>query len=151
MNFHQDSAQRINQTYVQPQKQLQGRYEEVTNELETPIGNIEAVKIEAKPVKIESARIMPVGEKKLNKVVFSCKHPDSPDPIDISAVKHEQKGQLKVTGTWFSLDKEGNIQKGTALADFLTSRGALNITAVIGQEDIPTVTDEKGYLAFKAY
>lgn len=115
------------------------------------IGKLESVKLKPAKVKIVKVRIEPVGEqKKAMKVVCECKHPDQEESIAISAVKRENKGKLEVSGLWVNLDKEGNIQKGSALANFMTFLASVNPRSLEGKE-IETAEDDKGYLVFKAY
>ena len=115
------------------------------------IGTIETQKLEPKQVKIVKAEVVEVGDKKAKKVSCQVKHPDSEDEIQISSVKYEKKGgKLEASGLWFNLDKEGKLQKGSALATFLTSLSCANVEALAGRE-VMTAEDEKGYLCFKAY
>jgi len=120
--------------------------------LKIGIGNIEAEKLEAKPVSIVSTNFRNVqfGNKESEKVVFVVKHPDKEETIEISSVKHEVINNLKESGVWFSTDKEGNIQKGSALAGLLKYWNVLTLEAAVGKE-VPTIIDSKGYLCFKAY
>lgn len=120
--------------------------------LKTGIGNIEAEKLEAKPVKIVKVdlRTVQFGNKENEKVAFTVKHPDKEEEIEISSVKHEVANNLKETGLWFSTDKEGKIQKGSALANLLKFWKIENLEAAIGKE-VETMMDSKGYLCFKAY
>lgn len=120
--------------------------------LKKGIGNIESEKLEAKPVKIISVGLREVdfGDKKSDKVVFSIKHPDKEETIEISSVKHEVNNNLKETGTWFSTDKEDNIQKGSAIANLLKYWNVSSLEESVGNE-VKTIIDSKGYLCFKAY
>ena len=120
--------------------------------LNLEIGNVEAEKLEAKPVKIESIDIRPVqfGEKENEKVVFTVKHPNKEETIQISSVKHEVNNTLKEQGIWLSKDKEGKIQKGSAFANLLRYWKINKPSEAIGKE-VDTIIDSKGYLAFKAY
>jgi len=120
--------------------------------LKKGVGNIEAEKLEAKPVKILDVglRAVQFGNKENEKVVFSAKHPDKEEVIEISTVKHEVNNNLKETGIWFSIDKEGNIQKGSALANLLRYWNVENLEATKGN-NVQTIVDSKGYLCFKAY
>ena len=117
---------------------------------EVGIGDTEVQKLTAKPVTITKAGIEEVGEKKIQKVVCTCKHPDANDPIDISSVKYESKGKLMTSGLWFNQDEDKKIQKGSALAKFLVFSGAMNLKALEGRQP-ETSEDERGYLCFKAY
>jgi len=119
------------------------------NKLETGIGTKEAEKLEAKKVKVENVEIRTVKEN-MEKAVLICKHPDKEEPIEISSVKYERDGKLKVTGCWFKADEDGLIQKGSALAIMLSFYNVDSLKALVGA-GIDTVLDEKGYLSIKAY
>jgi len=125
---------------------------ETQEKLKKGIGNIEIEKLEAKPVKIVSVdlRAVQFGNKENEKVVFEVKHPSKEETIEISSVKREVVNALKEQGIWFSTDKEGNIQKGSALAGLLKYWNAENLDAAVGKE-VLTIVDSKGYLCFKAY
>jgi len=122
----------------------------MNEELQTEIGNEEAISLKPLAVVIKEVNVEEVGEKKAKKAIFSCQHPDSETLIKISAVKWESKGKLEVTGLWVNLDSKKLIRKGSALANFLQSNGAKSIGGMVGKS-INTVLDEKNYLAFKAY
>jgi hypothetical protein len=101
-------------------------------------------------VEIMEAKTEEVGTKKSIKVICLCKHPEGIDPIKISSVKYELKGKLDTVGLWVNLDNKKLIRKGSALAVFLQFQGCQTIDQLKGKK-IPTVTDDKGYLVFKAY
>ena len=119
-------------------------------DLDTPIGNKEVEKLKPAKVTIESAKIEIVGDKKLEKVTCLVKHPDSNEPIKISAVKMEKFTKLKVVTLWVNKDVDGNLQKGSALVDFLVFADANTIGELKGKE-VETAQDDAGYLIFKAY
>ena len=121
------------------------------NDLEIPLGTTESVKIEAKPVTVLSVRVDTIEKAKAKKAIFTCKHPDMQDFIDISATKFIAKDdKISTSGTWYNLDKEGKIQKGSALFALLSHYACLNLKAIEGQT-VNTILDDKGYLAIKAY
>ena len=124
------------------------------DKLNVGIGTKETVSLEAKPVKILTVSIeeQKTKEGKVvgDKVVCICKHPDKDEAIAISSVKYEKNNQIKTSGTWFNLDSDDKIQKGSALSFLMTKLGAVSIKAMEGKE-AETVIDEKGYLAMKAY
>lgn len=125
--------------------------EDQTNLKKLQVGTKEATQLKPMNVKIIKADIQTVGDKGLNKVVLTVKHPDKEETIDISSVKFEGKGgKLTSSGLWIKLDNEAKIQKGTALATLLLHFGCLDIEALEGRE-VPTAEDEKGYLCVKAY
>lgn len=119
-------------------------------ELQTEIGTKEAITLKPLSVVIKEANVKEVGEKKAKKIEMACLHPDSNDLIHISQLKWENKGKLEVTGLWYNLDADKKIRKGSALAVFLQANGAKTVSEMVGKS-IPTILDEKGYLAFKAY
>jgi hypothetical protein len=118
-------------------------------ELEIGLGTQEPEKISLKPtkVKIVSVKIEPTTKSK--KAVFECKHPDREETIHLSSVAYLIDRAVKVAGTWYNLDKEGKIQKGSALYVLLTKIDASTIAAAVGKE-VDTELDNK-YLCFKAY
>ena len=125
---------------------------ETQKELEKEIGTIESENktLEPKKVKIVKVEIVPVGDKKNLKVNCQVEHPDYKDgTITISSVNALVDKQVKNSGIWYNLDKEENIQKGSALARFLVSVGAKNLKELEGKE-VQTELEGK-YLCFKAY
>ena len=119
-------------------------------ELKLGIGTEEAITLKPAILKIEKVETQTLGEKKSKKVVCYCKHPDNAELIQISSVKYEIKGKLETAGLWVNLDNKGLIRKGSALAVFLTQYNCKTAEELANKE-IPTITDEKGYLVFKAY
>jgi hypothetical protein len=103
-------------------------------------------------VVIRKVRIETVGEgnKANDKAVFSVKHPDRDDLVEISSVKYERKGNLKVSGLWYKEDEDSLISKSTALAVLLQFLKVDCLLDAVDKE-IMTAEDEKGYLCFKAY
>jgi len=124
---------------------------ETQNELEKEIGTIEPElqTLAPKKVKIVSSEIIEVGEKKNRKVVCLVKHPDKEEQIKISAVSYIKNKKVTETGLWFNLDKDDNIQKGSALATFLSFVGAKKITE-LAEKEVDTEL-EGNFLSFKAY
>lgn len=125
---------------------------EAQKELEIGIGTTESEmkRLEPKKVKIVKVEIQEVGEKKNKKVVCSVQHPDNDEPISISAVAYLKDKKVTNTGLWFNLDKEEKIQKGSALAVFLTKTASSNLKQLEGKE-VETEFDSSNYLCFKAY
>jgi len=125
---------------------------ETQEELTTEIGNIESEKQILKPkrVKIVSVRIVAVEKAKSGKKVnCEIKHPDREETFEMSSVAYLQDKQVVTRGLWFNKDKEGKIQKGSALAVFLDKVGVKTISSLVGKE---VDTDLDGnYLCFKAY
>jgi len=120
-------------------------------QLKIGIGNEEAEKkLQPGKVKILGGKTEEVGEKKSQKLILLCKHPDKEEPISISSVKFEKKGKLETSGLWMNLDSKGLIKKNSAVAIFMQKAGVITIDLLIGKE-LETAIDESGYLCFKAY
>jgi len=116
---------------------------------ESSSGKLEATKVKILGFKVEMQRTkekVDVGEK----VTFTCKHPAKEETIEISSVAYRKGKEIKNSGTWFKLDDEQKIVKGSALACLLTSIKVNNLEETTGKE-VNTELDEKGYLCFKAY
>ncbi len=128
-----------------------GKKMETQNELEKEVGKIESERKSLKPrkVKIVKVAIEEVGEKKNKKVVCQVDHPDADVPIAISAVSYLRDKAVKTTGLWYNLDKEDNLQLGSALTILLEKTDSKNIKALEGKE-VETELDGN-FLCFKAY
>lgn len=113
-------------------------------------GNKESIKLTPKVVKIVSMKLETIGEKKSTKVIFSVKHPDKLELINISSVKYEVPGSLKHSGTWVNLDEDNKIRKGSALSILLDFMNIKTLRELEGK-DINTAEDKSGYLCLKAY
>lgn len=116
------------------------------------IGNEEKVALKPAIVKVLKVEIQDVDVKgkKNKKVSCEVSHPDTSEPIHISAVKFENKGKLIVGGLWINLDSKNQIRKGSALAILLNSQKAETIEELQNKE-ITTTLDERNFLCFKAY
>ena len=124
---------------------------QIQDELGLRIGTEEAVTLGPGVVKIVEVKVEELGTNKSKKVICMCKHKDADDPIQISAIKYEKKEKLVTTGLWVNKDKEGFIQKNSALATFMNFCGVATPEELKGKELI-TITDENsGYLVFKGY
>jgi len=97
-------------------------------ELEKEVGTLELERKTLKPkkVKIVNVEVVPVGKNSNLKVNCLVKHPDAEQEIHISSVSYLRMPEKKVVtiGLWYNLDKEENLQKGSALAVFLNSTGS---------------------------
>ncbi len=120
-------------------------------ELEKEVGTIESEMQSLEPAKVQIVKVevIEVGEKKNKKVNCLVKHPNREDPITISAVSYLRDKAVKTTGLWYNLDKEENIQKGSALAILLDKTNSKNLKELEGKE-VDTELDTN-YLCFKAY
>lgn len=122
---------------------------ETQEELNKPIGNIEPERTMLKPEKVKIVKVSTEETPKAKKVVFEVKHPDKEETIKISSVAYLIDRNIKVSGTWYNLDKENNLQKGSALVTFLEKLGVKTIAEAV-EKEVETELD-KGYLCFKAY
>jgi len=120
-------------------------------ELNKEIGTTEPEKKEVltpKKVKIVSVTLRDTAKGQ----ILSCesKHPDKEEPIKISSVSYLKDRQVVTTGLWYTLDKDEKIQKGSALATFLSKAGVKTPKELEGKE-VDTELDDKQWLCFKAY
>lgn len=120
-------------------------------ELEKQVGTIEPEMQSLKPakVKIVEVKVVEVGDNKNKKVNCFAKHPDKEENITISSVSYLREKKVVTTGLWYNLDKDENIQKGSALAIFLAATNSKNLKELEGKE-VDTEL-EGNYLCFKAY
>lgn len=118
-------------------------------ELKIGIGTLEPEMVKLKPAKVKIVNINVEDTKKAKKVVFEVKHPDREETIKISSVAYLIERSVKVSGTWLNLDKEGKLQKGSALVVFLTKISSNTLEEAKGKE-VDTELDGN-YLCFKAY
>jgi hypothetical protein len=124
---------------------------ETQEELTTEIGTAEPERQMLKPkrVKIVSVKIVVVEKAKSKKIVCEVKHPDREEVFSMSSVAYLLDKQIVNKGLWFNKDKEGKIQKNSALAVFLEKMGVKTISSLAGKE---ADTEMDGnYLCFKAY
>jgi len=124
---------------------------ETQNELNKTIGSLEPEKKEAlKPTKVKIVKVNLRDTKKGQIVNCESKHPDKEENINISSVAYLRDKQIVNSGLWMTLDKQGNIQKGSALAVFLNKIGIECPKDLEGKE-VDTELDENQWLCFKAY
>jgi len=124
---------------------------ETQNLLNKEVGKIEPERKESlSPKEVKIVKISLRDTKKGKIVNCEAKHPDKEENINISSVAYLRDKQVVNGGLWFSLDKEDNIQKGSALAVFLSSLGANTLGELEGKE-VKTELDDKEWLCFKAY
>lgn len=122
--------------------------------LKKSVGSIDVERLGAKKITVLSVTIE-VQKKKTGETVgeivhFSCKHPDKEDPIDMNKVQYLKDRKIKESGLWYNEDKDGNIQKGSALAQVLQFYKTKDLVSFVGQE-LDTELNESGYLSIKAY
>jgi len=118
--------------------------------LEVGTEESEKTKLEPKKVKIVSWKVKPIEKAHADKVEFVVKHPDRDEEITISSVAYLDGKSVITSGTWLNLDKQGKIQKGSALAIFLQKVGFNNLDEAV-EKETETELDDKGYLCFRAY
>lgn len=117
-----------------------------------PIGD-DVPQVEPKTVRVESYEIrsVPMDDKIYKKLCLVVKHPDMKDTIEVSQVKWLNKDdKLKVSGLWIKRDKDNKLPYQSAVATMLRFFNVSVIKEIEGKE-LPTVLDERGYLAVKAY
>lgn len=122
---------------------------ETQAELKIGIGTLEPERVSLKPAKVKIVGVRIEDTKKARKAVFEVTHPESKETIHLSSVAYLFDRMIKITGTWLNLDKEGKLQKSSALVTLLQKLGVTTIEGAIGKE-CDTELD-KGYLVFKAY
>ena len=124
---------------------------EEQTELNKGIGTEEPKKkdvLEPKKVKIVKVSFR---ETKKGKIVnCESKHPDKEENINISSIAYVRDKQVVNSGLWYTLDSQENIQKGSALATFMTKVSAKTLKEIEGKE-VETELDEEKWLCFKAY
>ena len=124
---------------------------EIQAELEKEIGTEEPKQKEALQPKIVKIVDVNFRDTKKGKIVnCECKHPDKEEPINISSASYLRDKQVVTGGLWYSLDSKELIQKGSALATFMTNAKAFRLKELIGKE-VNTELDEEGWLCFKSY
>ena len=125
---------------------------ETQEKLTKEVGEKEIETLKPAKVKIVDISFTPIkfGTKTNDKVVFTIKHPDRDETINISTTKILKKDKVKTTGIWYTTDEDGKIQKGSVLALVLGFFGVGNLSEMKNKE-ADTVLDDSGYLCFKAY
>jgi len=115
------------------------------------LGNKEIPRLTAKEVTVLGLRVETVGEKKNQIVMVTIKHPDSDKTMEITKIKISKNEKLKVVGLWYSLDEDGNIQKGSALDSLMQVAEVSCLGDLVGK-NLPTVEESKelSYLCFKS-
>ena len=122
----------------------------------TPLGTIEQSKLKPKPLKIASVVIKSKTkedkEMRTPLAIFMCKHPDSEELIKISKIKTLKEDRVSVVSTWVQLDKEGKIQKSSAIDKILTKLDCKVLSELYGKE-IESVYESESmpYLCLKLY
>lgn len=125
---------------------------ETQDKLEKEIGTKEMEILKPKQVQVVEVGLESVkfGKKTNEKVTLACKHPDREDPIIISRVKVLKRDKAVLSGLWFNLDEEGNIQKGSTLAEFL-SYAKVSKPSELKDMAFETIANDDGFLFLKGY
>lgn len=103
----------------------QNNNEKSPSVLNKTVGNTEKESNKLAPSQITIVGIREKTEKsegvkhKVPLIQFLCKHPDRLDPIAISKIKVIDEENVLTKTTWADLDKDENIQMGSALDDVL--------------------------------
>lgn len=120
--------------------------------LNLEVGEKEIQKKKLKPAKVKIVKVSVenIVKAKTFKAKFCCKHPDSENTIDISAVSFLEGRNIKTVGTWVNTDEDGKLQKGTGLTLLMERLGAKTLLSCQDKE-IETEQDENNFLVFKAY
>lgn len=123
------------------------------------IGNIEQQSLKAKPVVVVGKLVEDVmgkiggknaGKLVGKKLVIMAKHPDKEEVIKISSVKILKGDTVTSVTMWVTLDSDGNLQKGSAIARILEQFNVKTLNELEGKT-IQTDLDKGGYLCIKAY
>ncbi len=104
--------------------------EQENNEESPSVLNKQVGTVERESNKLAPAQITIVGiqeetkksdgtDMKVSLIKLLCKHPDKPEPIQISKIKLIDGEKVITKTTWAPLDTEGNIQMGSAADDIL--------------------------------
>ena len=124
---------------------------ETQQELNKVIGTIEPEKKEAlEPKKVKIVKVSVRETKKGSILNCEVEYPGRQDNIKISSVAYIKDKQVINSGLWFTLDKEENLQKGSALVIFLNSVQVKTPKELEGKE-VETELDQEKWLCFKAY
>ncbi len=132
--------------------------EESPSVLNKPIGNIEKESNTLAPSLITIVGVQEENKKsdgsdhKVPLIKFLCKHPDKVEPIQISKIKLINEEKVITKTTWAPVDKEGNIQMGSAVDDVLNFFEVKFLAEVEGKE-CHTVVESKdsSFLCLKLF
>jgi len=128
--------------------------EETQAKLDKKIGTIELQVLKPARVEIAGVRLDPktAKGKAVEIIVLLCKHPEREELIEISKIKLVKGNTVKTSGLWWFEDKEGLIQKGSAVAELLSFCKVESPRDLTGQEiDTTTESESSNYLVIKAY
>ena len=132
--------------------------ETTTSVLNKKVGDIEQEKNILTPARITIVGIKEKNEKsdgtkhKIPLIQVLCKHPEKPEPISISKIKVIIDDKVITKTLWAQLDKDGNIQMGSALDDILKFTKSDCLADMEGKQ-IDTVVESKdsSFLCLKLF
>lgn len=128
--------------------------DETQTKLDKKVGDKELQVLKPAKVLIAGVKLDPKTVKGKTKdiVKIICKHPEREEPIEISKVKLVKGNTVKVSGLWYDEDEDGNIQKGSAIAELLNYCEAGSLRELEGHEvDTAKESDSSNYLVLKVY
>ena len=125
------------------------------NELETPIGTKESVKLSPGSVVVKRIAIEPPKEGSKAKLVnLYLLHPDREEPIRVSKIKVKKiagnSETIKVETLWLNLDEDDKIRKNSSPALLMNFYGKTSLKE-FENSSVTTEADASGYLCIKAY
>lgn len=132
--------------------------EESPSVLNKKVGNVEKESNVLAPAEITIVGIKEQTKKsngeshKVPLIKFLCKHPEKPEPIEISKIKLINEENVITKTTWAVLDAEGNIQMESAIDDVLKFFEVASLTEVEGKK-CHTVVESKdsSFLCLKLF
>jgi len=125
---------------------------EANNKLNVGVGTKEPEKMEALPVTVKDVTIAPkeFGGKTVDTLIVMVKHPKKDEVFQMFNVAFLKGKTIKTVGFSITYDSDGQIMKGTAIAELLRFTWSKSLKELIGKT-VPTITNEQGYLCLKAY
>ncbi len=126
--------------------------------LNKKVGDIEQEKKTLAPAQVTISSIVEQTEKSdgtamsIALMKVAVKHPDKDELISISKVKTIKDDKIITRSLWKQLDKEDNIQKGSAIDDLLKFLKCDSLADTYNKE-IETVieSEDSSFLCLKAY
>ena len=154
-----DMAEKVlDSTKSEEVKNMEQENNESPSVLNKTVGNIEAESSKLAPAQVTIVGVKEETEKsdgskhKVPLIKFLCKHPEKDEPIAISKIKLIQDEKVITRTTWAPLDKEENIQKGSAIDDVIKFFEVATLADVEGKK-VHTVVESKdsSFLCLKLF
>ena len=131
---------------------------EATSVLDKKVGTIERESNVLEPSQITIVGIKEETKKsdgtphKVSLIKLLCKHPEKPEPIQISKIKLIVEDKVITKASWSPLDDDGNIQMGSAIEDVLKFFEVESLAEVEGKE-CHTIVESKdsAFLCLKLF